>query len=585
MTDVKTPNLILEMPKPDKPVEPGRPIPQLRAILARHAQRQNLNHHDMLKLHREGFNHMRPVYLEDGTILFNRGAYTAIQHPDNRIAVIFDHNPDKIRRVEVTKEALDSSHTYQCSEISETEGLIVVGARECDKKGLPKSWVERAVDDHDLLMSRATSYHGILKRTGDDEWSTEGRTYTLIDPDKNLKKKVKLDENDTQHHVLRCGYGLGLMAGHVAEHETRRQKLIDFKKRVTWDAMALKKERAYNVMSDDFEVGAPRDIQGFNPHDVTYKSDFHSEFSKNVVTLKESNIGKKNWFFLQRKSADISFLMISGIIREFRKTFGKSAAKAVPGAVGQFIFRAVLQKAALGFAASVAAAIFLVQFLSNTISGAKKTHLMSLSDMDDVSHTFYKYNTDEEVMSRRFQEADPEQIKECRALSRQEYDFVPLDAEIHEDEPKQYDLNRFLSTDSVREGSRMEAFRLNAHDVTFYDESHGLRRVVIPDLKTAFVTYVGTKEDALETSQNQKAILDQGEVIKVVKNEKDRIVEFRAMSYSEFEENLLQITQEREEIPPCVHPQNVIYLEQKRQEEAEKEKKMTYRVKRRLGLE
>ena len=579
----------IEMPAPVQTANDKTRPPQLRTILARHAQRQNLNHYDMLNLHKEGFNHLRTLYLSDGTMLSDMGGSTLVQHPDNRLAVVFNHNPDKVRRVEVEKTALnDNGHVVQCSELASTDGLIVLEARECDKRGLIKDWVSEAVITHNNLVSDSTAYHGLLKRTGDAQWASESMSYELVDPTKKETKALKQDgKPKIEYARLCCGYGMGLMAENVSEQEKIQKKLWQWKKKLARDTLVIRRDRAYKLMQEHYETVAPKVIQGYTPHHVTFKDGYETEFSKRVRAKKHVKgvIGKvssyvgHSAYMLSSYVVGALFLIASGVVKTIRGSALKSTIRSAPGAIWQFMSR---KGWAYAPAAGIAMVFFAAYFLSNAMANAKQQQIWTIKNKDDVSNSFYKYSNDPEAMARRYQLADAQKMEECRALDLFDYDCVPADVTAYDDEPEFYSLNRLLSTKSVREGSLMEAFRLNGYDIGFYDEANGIRRVVIPDLKTAFVSHVGSKKEALEVSEKQEEILNMGEVIKVCLDPKTRKIKKQVMKYSDYEHDILQITAQYHTRALCQHPEHEAYLEAKKQQT--EDKKIINRVKRRLKM-
>lgn len=556
---------------------------KFRNILASHAVRQDAKHRDLTKLHREGGRYIRTIYLKDGTMLSDIGGSKLIQHPDNRLAVVFNDNPDKVRSVTLRTSEDGSLEQLKHPGLASTDGLIIISARECDSYGLPKSWVSESVIKHNALVSFSNSLHGILKRTGESEWRSESLSYDITPP----KQKRGEDVDETKMN-LSCGYGVGIKANTVNDDETFQKRLWRWHKNLNRTRVLVDKDDIYPMVQNHFSVIGPKVLQGFNPRSKTFTKGFETKFSEAV---KKKNAAKglvrraTNYVLLKTAlvtsgALGAAFLLLSGIASTFKGKAIGNLIRSVPGVLWQLLSRRAF---ALIPAATIAVAAFTIYFLSNTIANAnsKQQQIWLLKNADNKSNSFYASQKDPDVMARRYQEADPKQMAEARTISVEDYGFVPSDVEVYDEEPEFYSLNRLFSTKSVREGSLMEAFSLNAHKISYYDESKGIQRVVIPDLKTAFVTFSHSSENDIEMSSRQRAILDEGEVIKIVENPNTGELEKTAMSYSAFEADLLKITQEFANHSLLTDPRHDDYMREKA-EEAERNK-IINRLKTRIG--
>jgi hypothetical protein len=544
--------------------------PTLKDILSRHAEASPVRHQDLMTLHKRGFRNMQPVYLSDGTMLTDTGGSTLVQHPDNRLAVVFNYNPDKVRRVK------DKNDKEGLARLNSTEGLIVIDARECDSPGLVKEWVNDAVMTHNVLISNSNTFHGILKRTTDNEWRSESISYNIASVEGG---------NNEGAAVLSCGYGLGLAVLAISDKEKFQKKLLRWRARLTRDKIVIDKKDAYPIMHEHFGKIAPKVMQGFNPHHVTFEEGNETEFSKKITKkIDDKGLVRKHWGKTCLKTALIAstlvglgFMLASGVVRTFKFHAINNLIKSTPATALRLLGP---KSFTMLPAAGAAAAFFAIYFLSHTFANAKQQQIWTLKDMEDVSSSFYEKQK-AEVLSRRYQTADSKQIEDSRALNVEEYDFLPADAKTYKREPAFYSLHRLFSTKSVREGSLMEAFTLNGHDISYYDESHGIRRVVIPALKTAFVTYAHVKEGELEVSKTQKRILDSGEVIQITEDPETRKLKKEVISYDEYEKRLANIIPFSDNETLISHPAHEEYMA--RQASEKEAAKLTNRIRNKIG--
>lgn len=555
-----------------------------RKILAGHAARINSTHRDLFKLHRQGGKRcVRTVYLEDGTMLSDVGGSKLIQHPDNRLAVIFNENPDKVRTVTLRAAEDGSLERLKHPGLASTKDMIVVSARKEDSFGLAESWVPEAVIKHNALVSYGTALHGILKHTHDREWRSESISYEIADADPRQVRK-----HQDKISMLSCGYGVGLKANTVSDEDTIQKRLWRWYKRMNRNRIPVYKNRITDVIKDHFSKISPKVMQGFGPRQVTFREGLESDFSRAVEMKYKSGgrfCGAISKFYLRAglmtsAAMGASFLLVSGMLASFRIKAIGNLMRAIPGALWQVFSRRIF---ALVPAMTIAAAAFALYFISNTIANAnaKQQQIWLLKNAQNKSNTFYAEPKNKEVMALRYQEADPQQIAASRVITPEEYGYVPADVTIHKEEPEFYTLNRLYSTRSVREGSLMEAFTLNAHRIAYYNESRGIERIVLPDLKTSFVTYSHSKTNDEDISERLRAILDEGDVIKISESAETGELEKRVLSYAEFEKDLLRITSEFAGKTTLIHPEHDDYM--RGQEEAEA-KKVLNRLKTTLGL-
>lgn len=546
--------------------------PKLRTILAKHARRVDGSLNDMVALHTRGFREKAPIYLSDGTMLTDVGASTLIQHPDNRLAVVFSPNPDKVRRVTTRLDTEGRPVDLKRAGVGETQGLIVVSARECDEYGLQPSWVNDAIVKHNALVSASNGFHGILKRTNENMWRSESVIYEV----KEFKNKGKSDEGDGLV-TLSCGYGVGISIDALRKKDTIQKKLRNFYKRLNRDKVNIKKSDSYIYIKNHFLKVSPKIVEGFSPRHITFKKGYETYFSEAIRKKNQSKgLIRRALGYVGLKAAlvttgvlSVGFILISGALKAFRAQAIGSLMRSIPAVAWQLATRQGLKTI---MAASAAVFLLSAYFVSNLIAGSKdsQSQIWKIGNSNNASNSFYEEKKDPNVLRLRYQVADSKQVEEAMALNVLEYNSVPADSKIYEEEPEEYSMNRLYSTKSIQKGSLMEEYNLNAHRIAYYNERNGLRRISVPDLKTTFVTYAEHQEGDLEVSRQEKKILDEGEVIKITLNETTNKLERVAMKYNEFEENILLITQQSYRDSVIFHPDHDEYMEKKREERERK---------------
>jgi len=556
-------------------------IKSLRNVLAREGQRINASHDDLKALHVAGYRSMRIVYLKDGTMLGDMGGSTLAIHPDNRLAVLSNSNPDKVRAVMTQIDSAGDIIHFDFPQLASYEGHIVLDAHQRDELGVSPDWAPHSVNQHDNLISEGNADFGIIKHIDDDTWRSEALEYEV--KPLSEKQKIQYGSDAENKAVLFCGYGVGIAAEKAEKDQKFLKWLWKTRRRLNRDHIIASKSDIENIVVEHASKVLPRILEGFDPHETTFETGFESKFSESIIKrhfgfykkivnhqltklipphLVYHGVELGNQSLIKGKilisvGLGAAALLASGIYNTIGKTLKTNVLTSLPKAAGTFFIK--------GGAVRMWAVIpaFMVTLFPKVINSAKAaTQKWTNKDTKNISASFYEEKKDAKVRERLYQKLDPKEVSLMKLVSDDEHPFRPADAKIYDEIPEFYSLNRLFNTKSNGAGTEMDGFKINSNEVAYYREKNGMEQISIHRLRVVYITAMDCSiEDELDLAHQTKEILFQDDVIRIVEGA-DRQLSQKPMSYDEFEQDIQEVTREFKANTRLTHPNHAKYMEE-----------------------
>lgn len=497
--------------------------------------------------------------LEDGTVMTDIGGATLTRHPSNDFVVYFAYNPDRLRRIE--RAGTDPARPWREQPgMAASDGLIVLSAREARHAQEREHWVWDDIVDHEKLVQEGNARHGLVIQTGESAWDSGALEYRL--------KKPKSGENNGEKHRMTCAYGIGITDDRVLEKETLQRGMRWLFRWMTRDRITVHKSEFEDIVLDHFRTAAPRICEGDYPYDVTYDKTMKNTLAERVREKKISRrfLGAKKFLYMGVATgilfggAALAKLTLAVLGRASAQSFFMTA------------LRVGLRWTSRAVSWPIAAAMAVGGFMGAVFGAGRPFNPWTITDKRNIAAKYYDAAANR---FRLYQRADAERAADCTALDLRGYNCIRSGVKVEKEEPEWFILNRLYNTASMRRGSAMQRYKLGkdhsrSHDVLFYQESNGVRRVRIPGLNLAFVTYAHAQEKELEVSGAEKAILNEGEVIMIRECPETGELSKAAMSYTEYEAELNRIAATRcAQHVPNTHPDHRVYQAYTRAAQAE----------------
>jgi len=554
-------------------------VRSLRNVLAREGQRINASHDELKALHVAGYRNTRIVYLKDGTMLGDMGGSTLAIHPDNRLAVLSNSNPDKVRAVMTKIDSAGDIIHLDFPRLASHEGHIVLDARLQDEMGVSPDWVPHSVNQHDYLISESNADFGIIKHTSERTWRSEALEYEVKPLSKKQKKQYGAEAENKE--ILFCGYGVGIAAEKAEKDQTFLKWLWKTRRRLNRDYVIANKFEIENIVIEHAGKVSPKILEGFDPHEITFKAGFKSKFSEGIIkrhfgfykkivnhqstkfvpphlVYHGVELGNKSLIkgkILTSVGLGATALLASGVYNTIGKTLKTNVLTSLPKAAGTFFARGGAVRIWAVIPTFMAA---LTVKIMNSAKAAKQKWINT--DTKNISASFYEEKKDAKVRERFYQKADPKEVSLMKLVSDGEYRCRPADAEVYEEIPEFYSLNRLFNTKSNGAGTELDAFLLNNHELGRYKEKNGMEQISIPELRVVYVTGMDCSiDDELDLAQQTKDILFQNDVIRIVEREDGQLSQ-KPMSYEEFEKDVQRVTREFKANTRLSHPYHEEYM-------------------------